>query len=195
MLLGAALSLLAFYFAGLLTEKSLHYNNFFDNFANYFSSSIYALNCFIKFPEDFSGQSFAGIYTFTGIYSSFRKIGISVPEPIFILEYIKCGDYLTNIYTPLRRYYQDFGLLGDSLIMFLLGFLYTRILLSNKRKYTSGIIIIISAYIYQPLFFMCIEERFFMNIIVTTTIQMIVFFIVLYSIIVDNPLRINKKLV
>ena len=174
---GTAISL--FYFAGFLTEKSLHYDNFFDNFANYFSSSLYALNEYLKNPSDFnSGTSFFGSYTLSGICSFLRTLGINIPANNIVLEYIPCGKYVTNIYTPLRRYVQDFGILGEVLIMFFIGYGYKRLLWKNKSS--DGFSCIVTSYFYFPLFFISIEERVFMDVIMTRSLYTLIYLYLVY---------------
>lgn len=183
-----------FYMAGQLTEKSSNYENFFDNFANYFSSSIYAFNEYVKNPEQFRGDTdFFGIHTFSGLYSFLRKFEPNIPTSIVALEYIMCGKYLTNIYTPIRRYLQDFGFLGLSIIMMFLGFFYTKLLNSNKKKNASGLRMIITGYLFFPLFYICIEERFFMDVIINRTVYTIIFIIIMYEILVKNKFKLKRK--
>lgn len=174
---GMAISL--FYFAGFLTEKSLHYDNFFDNFANYFSSSIYALNEYLKNPSNFnSGTSFFGSYTLSGICSLLRTLGFKIPANNIVLEYIPCGKYVTNIYTPLRRYVQDFGILGEAFVMFFIGYGYKRLLWKNKVS--EGFFCIVTSYFYFPLFFISIEERLFMDVIMTRSIYTMIYLYLVY---------------
>lgn len=192
-LLIIALALFLFYLAGLLTEKSLHYANFFDNFANYFSSSVYTLNEYLNNPAKFSsGSEFFGIHTLSGIYSFLRTLGIPIPDNVVALEYIYCGDYLTNIYTPLRRYIQDFGWLGMSFIMFLMGYGYKRLLWRNKFSDSGGLNVIFAAYFMFPLVYIAIEERLFMDVIMVRSVYQIFYIILIYQWIINKKL-FNKK--
>ena len=182
-------ALLLFYIAGLLTEKSLHYDNFFDNFANYFSSSIYCLNKYIENPTRFSADTnFFGIHTFSGIYSFLRKLGLKIPDSIVALEFIRCGKYNTNIYTPLRRYLQDFTILGSSLIMFLIGFAYKRALMSLKRAKNFDLSCIVVGMFFYPLFFISIEERVFMDVIMMRSLYEIIYVVLIYQWIVKGKI-------
>lgn len=183
-----------FYMAGKLTEKSSNYENFLDNFANYFSSSIYAFNEYVQNPGRFDGDSnFFGIHTLSGLYSFLRKFGFDIPANIVALEYIQCGNYLTNIYTPLRRYLQDFGFIGLTIIMMFLGFFYSKLLNSNKKKNASGLKVIITGYLFFPLFYICIEERFFMDVIINRTVYTIISIILVYEILVKNKIKLKRK--
>lgn len=184
-----AIALLLFYLAGLLTEKSLHYENFFDNFANYFSSSVYALNEYLNNPAKFPSESnFFGSYTLSGIYSFLRTLGLSIPDNVVALEYINCGDYLTNIYTPLRRYLQDFGWLGMAFIMFMMGYGYKRLLWRNKKEKSGGLDVIFAAHFMFPLVYIAIEERLFMDVIMIRSVYQIIYIVLVYQWLVNKKL-------
>ena len=185
-----AAALLLFYMAGFLTAKSLVYDNFFDNFANYFSSSIYCLNEFIKDPGYFApSENFFGIHTLSGIYSFMRTLGFKIPKSIVALEYIKCGKYNTNIYTPLRRYLQDFSALGLGVIMFFIGFYYKKAVNSLRRHRNFDLKCILVAMFFFPLFFISIEERLFMDVILMRSVYEIIYVVIIYQWI------INKKFI
>lgn len=198
-LLIIAVALLLFYLAGLLTEKSLHYANFFDNFANYFSSSVYTLNEYLNNPSEFnSGSKFFGIHTLSGIYSFLRTLGIPIPSNIVALEYIYCGDYLTNIYTPLRRYIQDFGWIGMAIIMFMMGYGYKRLIWRTRSDDSGGLSVIFAAYFMFPLVYIAIEERLFMDVIMIRSVYQIFYIILIYQWIVNQKffrkrIRLGKE--
>ncbi|MCD5099990.1 oligosaccharide repeat unit polymerase [Enterococcus faecium] len=188
-----AVAFLLFYLAGLLTEKSLHYDNFFDNFANYFSSSVYTLNEYLNNPADFSSATdFFGCHTLSGIYSFLRTLGFSIPDSVVALEYIYCGDYLTNIYTPLRRYIQDFGWLGMSLIMFIMGYGYKRLIWRNKRDNSGGLDVIFEAYFMFPLVYIAIEERLFMDVIMIRSIYQVIYIVMIYQWVINRKFFTKK---
>lgn len=193
-LLIIAVALLLFYLAGLLTEKSLKYANFFDNFANYFSSSVYTLNEYLNNPTNFnSGSDFFGIHTLSGIYSFLRTLGFPIPSNVVALEYIYCGDYLTNIYTPLRRYIQDFGWLGMSLIMFMMGYVYKRLVWKTRSEDGVGLSVIFATHFMFPLVYIAIEERLFMDVIMVRSVYQIIYIILIYQWVVNGKL-FNKKI-
>lgn len=185
MVVGVAI--LLFYLAGLLTEKSLHYDNFFDNFANYFSSSLYALDQYMKKPQEFGTTTdFFGIHTLSGIYSFLRKLFPSIPKSVVVLEYIKCGKYLTNIYTPLRRYLQDFSWTGVFIIMFVTGYVYKRLVWLNKNKASSPLYCVFAAYFLFPLFFISIEERIFMDVVMIRSVYNVFYLVLVYQWLVNK---------
>ena len=188
-----AVAILLFYIAGFLTAKSLVYDNFFDNFANYFSSSIYGLNEYIKAPASFAtNEGFFGAHTFSGIYSFLRTLGIKIPPSIVALEYIRCGKYNSNIYTPLRRYMQDFTVLGLGFIMILIGYIYKRAIISLKQTKNFNLNCILVAMFFYPLLFISIEERFFMDVIMMRSIYEIIYVFFIYQLIVKKKFFVWK---
>ena len=183
-------ALLLFYLGGLLTEKSLNYDNFFDNLANYTASSIYALNEYIEHPLSFPTQSsLFGVNTFSGLYRFIGKFTY-VPEIKVQYEYIQCGKTLTNIYTALRRYIQDFGVFGMTIVMFFEGMFFENLLKKCKNRKFSFLGIIYTAYCYYPLLFMGIEERFFMDLITSTTVYQLVYLFILYKVLKKKKIKI-----
>ena len=189
-----ALAILVFWLAGFLTEKSLHYKNFADNFANYFSSGTFAFNEYVNNPSKFSDSStFFGIHTLSGVYSFLRTLGFDIPPSIVSLQFIKCGDYTTNIYTALRRYYQDFGVIGLVLIMFLVGYIYKRIIWSNKKDTSPLINIVLSSYFLFPLYYIAIEERIFMDVILMRSVYMVIYLTIIFHLMIDKPMKRRER--
>ena len=187
-------AVLLFFLAGVLTGKTFDYDSVTDNFANYFSSSVYALNEFVRNPERFAPETdFFGIHCFFGIYTVLRKLGLHIPEPIVALEFIRCGKYETNIYTALRRYLQDFGMVGLSFIMAGLGALYKGLLRSIRFARYSDLIIILVSMICYPLFFVSIEERFFLSVITTRTVHQAIYVILIWLWVFKGRLRKKEQ--
>lgn len=183
---------LLFYYAGNLTGKSNHIK-ILDYFAEYFSSGVYAFNYFIEHSLYSSDSNFYGIHTFSGIYSILRTLGFNIPESVVSLEYVTCGNYMTNIYTPFRRYYQDFGIIGIRIIFYITAFMYTKILMSNKKINSSGLCCIFTAVFYYPLFFITVEERIFMEVLSASTVYQIIYILILYKFLVMTSIKNNMK--
>ena len=190
-ILSACLFLWLFYLVGFLTGKSLHYNNFFDNIANYLGSSIYALNNFLQRKSSMRSEFF-GSNTLSGIFMGLRKLGFDIPETSISLEYIQCGYVVTNIYTAFRRYIQDFGICGLIIIQMIIGFIYTKLLLKNKESNSNGLWAILLAYFYFPIVMMSIEERFFMDVVLVRSLYTIIYFMIAYKLFVKKTIKINK---
>lgn len=174
-----AILLLGFYFAGSLTGKMYSYNNIGENLLNYCGMSIYNLNYYLTNTNASifnSGDSFFGIHTLSGPYTFLRSFGFDIPQDIVALEYIQSNLVLGNVFTPLRRYFQDFGLMGVFFISSFLGFLYS-FLITKSINNNRPIIVMLTAYFIYPLFFWSIEERFFMDVLlIIRTIYTLIYF-------------------
>lgn len=179
-IIGTLLVFIIFYFAGNLTGKINEYNSIFDNLANYISSSIYNLDYFLQNTNKFVSHSGFGSHTLSGIYSFLETLGFKVPTSIVALEYVMVDYYPSNVFTPIRRYYQDFGMLGLIIIMFFIGFVFSYFIRKSLRTKNPLFIIIVS-FFYYPLFFMSIEERVFMDVIMVRSVYQIIYFIVFYN--------------
>lgn len=191
-LLLASVVIVAFYYAGTLTGKSMHYDSLSDNLANYFCSSIYAFNSFLTDSSKFTRTDFFGIHTFSGIYSTLRSFGCNIPSSIIALEYIPCGYVVTNIYTAFRRYFQDFGWFGMAFVLFCISFFYSKRIKYNRLESYSGIRTIVTAMVFYPLVFMSIEERFFMNVVSISTVYTIIYLVFFYYFLVYPSTRLKE---
>ncbi len=175
-----------FYYLGLLTGKSSN-KEFFDYIAVYFGSSIAALNEYMKYP--FRSTDFLwGGHTLFGFYTILRKVLSFIPNLSTPLEFTILGSmYATNIYTPIRRYYQDFGYIGVIIIAFFIGFYYKKFLLKIKYK-PSNISTILYAYAFFPIVEIMIEERVFMDLLTIKSIFIVVFITIMYRLLVKGYL-------
>lgn len=172
--------LILFCIAGSLTGKSSEYNNIWDNITNYTASSLYNFNDYVVNKRFYKESPFFGAYTFSGIYSLLRELGMQIPNDIIALEYNKVWNFTSNIYTPLRRYYQDFGIIGLCIILFTISFFYKTII-KNVKSHNLLYTMLISFFIY-PLFYFSIEERFFMDVICMRSIYQVIYFIIIYNV-------------
>ncbi|MBE5805349.1 MAG: oligosaccharide repeat unit polymerase [Clostridiales bacterium] len=147
----------------------------------YFGTTIPSLNRFLSnLPQH---SSFWGEETFPGIYLLLNKLGI--------IDYTRNSAYGwqmfangagSNVYTSLRAYYFDFGLIGVIICQFLFGFVINK-LYSSKEK--NKLYLIIYSYYFYILIEQIRAEQFF-NIISSTTMAYLVLFGVLYIFIFKN---------
>lgn len=171
-IIASCIFLLTFYSLGFLTGKSEN-AILFDNVAIYIGSPLVALNNYLADPVINIGGIWGG-NTLYGIYSALGKIIETIPDLSSPLEFINLSEtFSTNIYTPIRRYFQDFGLTGVIFIAFFIGFIYKFLLIKVVNK-TQDALTILYAYAFYPLIEIMIEERLFMDLISLKTIMIIV---------------------
>ena len=87
-------------------------------------------------------------------------------------DFVEFNGISGNVYTAIRRYHQDLGIVGLYGLMFFLGFFYAFFyLLVNKRSCFG---LLLYAYIIAPIVEISIEERFFMSILTHSKIPIII---------------------
>ena len=167
-----------FFKAGSFTGKSID-RNFTDYIAVYTSSGLAALNEYMKNPIRNTDTIWGG-HTLFGMYTILRKFIKSIPILSSPLEMLKLpGGQTTNIYTPIRRYFQDFGYIGVIIIGALIGSIYK--IAYNQMKLTSDPFkILLIGYMFFPLIEIAIEERIFLDLLTLKTAVVILAMCFLY---------------
>ena len=168
-----------FFMAGKLTGKSID-REFADYIAVYFSSGVAALNEYMKAPFHNTDLIWGG-HTLFGIYTILRKFFNSIPVLSSPLEVISLGGLqTTNIYTPIRRYFQDFGYVGVVLIGVGIGAFYKNYY--NRMKTESNPFkLLLFGYLFFPLVEIAIEERVFLDLLTLKTAIVVLVMTLLYS--------------
>lgn len=132
-----------------------------DYITMYVSSGVRNFDLYIKEPVE---NNYFGMETFPSLYRTLANrfgIGMSV-DTALEFRYID-GLKISNIYTPFRRYYSDFGIVGLIIIPAFWGFSFTYAYERIKNKCRKNIIdfdIIFFAYGSKVIFHMPIEEVF-----------------------------------
>lgn len=159
------LSLMAFFIifslVGLFTGKTQS-RSVFEMISIYTGSSLPAFNIYMnspKIPNKYFGEN-----TLFLVYNILRKFGYNIPNLYVPCEFISFKVMTTNIYSAIRRYYQDFGIEGLFLITFLLGIFYGIFFYCASYKKNNFFILILYATFCFPIFEFPIEERFFMSL-------------------------------
>ncbi len=98
-------------------------HNPFKILSHYTGTQIPAFDVFLQnhYPED----DWIGGHTLIGPYGNLKSLGVKVPEASMFMEFTHFANVDTNVYTSLRRYIQDYGYVGMSILVFLFGVIYT----------------------------------------------------------------------
>ena len=179
---------------GLVNGKIGADASFMKVLAHYAGTNISAFDVYINemvVPD----TQYIGSTTFAPIYNFFYKLGFDVPHFFqYITLFTVFDPVTTNVYTAFYRYIHDFGYLGCSIIMFILGFFYTYI---YRKIYYYGLknwMILIYAAIAYPVFLMGREERFFNEILSIWNMSFIVEILILYYFFnFLNKRKLNKR--
>lgn len=157
------LSLIVFFIifslAGLLTGKTQS-KSVFEMISIYTGSSLPALDIYINSPK--IPNKYFGEHTLFTVHKILRIFGnTQIPQLTSTYDFVYFGDIKTNIYTPIRRYFEDFGLFGLYLITFIFGKFYGIFFYCASYKKNNFFILILYATFSYPLFMFSIDDVFF----------------------------------
>lgn len=173
----------AFLLMGYFTGKIAHENRTVSMIiAHYAGVSLPAFDEAIH--SIYTDDGFIGSSTLLGLYRILGRIGFSTPHVDLFLPFVKFDGIDTNVYTAEWRYYKDFGIMGMSAIMWVLGAFYT--FFYNKIKYCSSspFIAIFYSSIVFPLFLSSIDERFFIDLFGTSILYQFLLLYLCYKIVI-----------
>lgn len=162
--------------------------------ARYWGGGIALFNDFILKGGDKSPEF--GAYTFTEFYSFMhRRFGWNDYSDISYYEFRTYGGKnWGNVYTALRRYYQDFGY-GGALVMVLILAVFFCILYNRVKRTKNGFwgvfCIIYYGILSRSLFLFFFDDEFFSDFC-TPSIVMYLFEFMLCLVIVYKPITIKK---
>ena len=182
--------LISFRLLGYLTGKSSS-RELWTDISTYGGSSIPALDAYLnspKIPNEFFGQE-----TLNRLYAVLRGLHLTnVKSYETTLPFIVFPDgSSTNIYTGFRRYIQDYGYIGMSFILLLMGLLYGAINKAVKKSKNIGVGVIIYAYFFYPVVMTFVDERFLISFTSLSMIYHIIYFLIIYRLIVGKSKNVN----
>lgn len=134
-----------------------------------------------------------GKYTFYNLWTNLRTLGFNIKPYIMHLEFRSVNGITTgNVYTFIRTYYSDFGLLG----VFVLHILASSIASAfyeyvKKRRNDIGILIFSLGYYSIVLSFFA--ERFFSTLISISFAEDVVISLLLYKLLIEKVVRISYR--
>lgn len=131
-----------------------------------------------------------GQLTFTAAWKNIEKLGLGKWMPSGLEFRMSNGHLVGNLYTSIRRYYQDFGLVGNYFLQAVLALFYSiyyRII--KKSEYNKGFKIVFYCMIVSPLFLHAIDDTFFSGFICINTVVLCIITKILYDIMINNKLK------
>lgn len=146
-----------------------------DYFAWYDGGSIVVLDVYF---QSFSIKSF-GTETFSTVYSFLNKLGLTTFNIVRNLDFsMSSQGKVGNVFTAIRRFHHDFGILGIIILQMLegmiLGKLYNRI----KRKRNNvkkDLLIVIYSYLFIAIPMNSVDDYFYMYFTLTFIIYLLFF--------------------
>ena len=150
----------------------------------YAGSSIALFSNWIDNSWDvFQQNKYFGENTLFGVYNFLRIIGIDFPVSETPLEFTYIPHFYSNIYTALRRYIQDYGVIGMLIIQMFLGAFYGFIYEKIKSTRNTGGLLLFYGMIFYPIAEHPIEERFLCKVLTMGSVFEIVMAIMLLNMI------------
>lgn len=160
----------------------------FDNIIFYGGSSIGAFSMFI---DEYNSviNPHLGYETFTGLRTLLNRFYSDFNPGVRFLEFVVFpnGDR-TNIYTGFRSYIADFGLLGNFIIMFMIGIVYSFMRIKSKSK--NYLWIIIYSYYLSNLALLLFSAELTSMLFSITQIFQVGFIIVIFKYLYKNKERV-----
>ena len=164
----------------------------------YAGSSIYALDSYIttyglsQIKSIYWGEETQYLY-----YDIQRLLGVSSKKIIDGLPptFIGKSSQITTVYTALRRYIHDFGLIKMYVILFCLGFIYSIFFTYIRIEKDNFLMLLIYAFLSYPLVELAIEERFFTTLLCWRTLYCLFYLIIFYKILIVKRAETRGKII
>ncbi|MDY5795752.1 MAG: O-antigen polymerase [Fusobacterium gastrosuis] len=188
-LLSWGVFIIFFFISGKILGRSD--SKMFYSISRYTGSSIAALNSFLNNNIE-NNNIYFGQNTLFSIYSILRKLNRDIPNFYAPYEFVYFNDMRTNIYSAIRRYTEDYGMVGLYSITFFLGAFYGRFFDYVTYKKKNFLLIMYSVFSF-PIFEFPIEERFFMVLFPSGFINNFIFIGSLYYILIYRPSKKYKR--
>lgn len=147
---------------------------------SYAGGSIQLFDMYLKNPTSKSEQF--GQLSLYSFWQNMEKLRLATWKPCGLEFRVSNGHLIGNLYTSIRRYYQDFGLLGNyilqSIFAIFYSFWYRRIKKSNGSE--NGFSIIMYSMMISPLFLHAIDDTFFSGFLCINTIVLVLITKIIY---------------
>lgn len=177
---------------GRVTNK-----NFFDYITTYLGGSVQLLDEYLNDSTVEKRTNYNE--TFPGIIQSLYKLKIINHTTKKSLEFrhVIDGEYLGNVYTGLRRYYNDWGYLGvifiEIIYSFFCNWLYYNIKHCNRYTYKNIFRTTFYSSMIYCIFIQAIEEHFLISLSFGYIIELIILYVLINMVIKNKNLKEVKN--
>lgn len=170
--------------------------NFMEYISFYIGGGIASLNDYFANPvrvdKMFGEETFAAIYSFLGKFIS----DIDVTRH---LEFRRIGTINGNVYTAIRRYHNDFGLIGILLLQMLFSGIYSvayyktkkNAFIDTKKQQFS---VMLYCFLYFPIVYHPIDDQLYSNVFSTTMLLNILMLWVCWKMFIrEERVSLNRR--
>ena len=169
--------------------------NFLEYITQYIGGSIQLLDQYVREFSHVTDVPFGE--TLTGLITGLRKLGLTTASLMKQLEfrYTPTGIYLGNVYTALRRYYNDAGWIGvvvfPAILSLIMNVFYRKVRLykDNTIKHVYNTVVYASLLYVVP--FQAMEDSFYIN---KVTIGYVMELVILYVCVLFVFKKVRLKL-
>lgn len=190
-IIAVAVFLLLFTLLGYLTGKSQLRTNPMEFISYYTGMAIPSLDVYLNnAPKE---NVIFGQETLYGIHSILRTLGVDLPIFTAPLEFVRFNGDSGNVYTSLRRYINDYGVVGMFILQYLIGAFYTVLYKYVRYGKFSNFAIILYSFFAFALVMQPIEENLLRIHVSTTLVYSMVYLGILYYLFIYLPLRPVKE--
>lgn len=176
---------IVFYLLKYIVRVGNTVDSMLDYIGYYAGGSIQNFNLYMLNPPSNTHQIW-GQESFTGLYSTLQKFGLVDVSSVYLtntnLEFrMSNGVSIGNVYGAVRRYYNDFGLVGVIILQLTCSIFYNAFYHKIKKAHSneSKFQYLFYAYLVYHIYEMPIDDTFFKNFI---SFNMLTTFIVLYMV-------------
>ena len=166
-------------------------NGLFDSFNSYLGGPLVGFDIFLN--GDYASNHFWGQESLSGFYSLLNTLKIWNYSGSRNLSFIYYDNFSINVFTSLRRYLSDFGIIGVIFIQFLLGFLITTLYLRVKNSKNIKFIYLIYFYIFSYVIVQVFDDNFLTTFLSIDQIMTFLFLGVMYKIFIYPQLNVTGK--
>ncbi len=190
-------SLIGFYLLKYLIRIGNKVDSAIDYISYYAGGSIQNFNLYLQDPPE-GTKKIWGQESFSGIYSTLQQFKLYDTNDVYLtnsnLEFRASGGVsLGNVYGAIRRYYNDFGVLGVIILQFICSLFYNSFYynIKNASNEKSKWNILFYSYLLYHIYEMPIDDIFFksylsFNMITTFLILFVVYYLM-------TNVQINKS--
>lgn len=166
---------------GILNGKITLHLGLLKVLAHYAGVNIAALDVYLN-EMNVPDTPYIGTLTLNSINAVINHFGHNLPtDNGYISLFTVFGEVSTNVYTSLFRYIADYGFIGCSCVMFLLGFGYTFFYEFTVMNGYKNWMILLYSLVSYPIFLLGREERFFNEILANWTVYTFAMMILYYK--------------
>ncbi len=185
------LFLVAFALLGYLKGYYGQLKDAFDTISFYAGMSIPSLDAYLTSTP--TENVIFGEETLYGVHSILRALGFDIPTMNRHLEFVNFNDVKGNVYTSIRRYINDYGIVATITLQYGIGCFYNVLYKYIRYGRCSLFMIAIYSWFSYALVMQSIDELLLSSYLSTTLVYSLAYLSILYYLFIYLPLQPVKE--